>query len=107
MKFNRVINGLTLDVRYELSAAILEACCGKTMTFREIKELEQCKGHDEGMLRDLVNGLSDTLLLWLPPHATKRRTRFITTSMGKKLIGMYREAAQNRSEKRLGNAYDA
>ena len=107
MKFTRVINGLTLDVRYELSAAILEACCDRTMTFREIKQLEPCKGLEEAVIRDMVNGLADTLLLWLPPHFAKSRTRFITTSLGKKLIGMFREEAQNRSEQVKWNAYDA
>jgi len=86
-----------------LLAGILEACLPPldrldATTVTELMKRPVLSRVDRPLLSRLVSSLATTGLLWQPPHSATRNARYITTTLGRQAIEMYRRQGKRRPE---------
>ena len=96
---------LTDTQRRTALIAILEACSTTpevmdAKLFREIRAIPAVETLNDKTLKQFITALTLTELLWRPPHYPTNAARYVTTSLGKRMLDLYREDGSEPSDNR-------
>jgi hypothetical protein len=85
--------------------AILETCATTpelmdAKLFREIRAIPAVEALTDKTLKQLITALLLTDLLWRAPHYPTNAARYVTTSLGKRMLDLYRQDSSEPSDNR-------